>query len=55
MWYRSTFQGDMREFHPDESGALKASAVLMELNVEFSIEQTLTRIYPPKTAKDAPD
>jgi len=51
IWYRSTFQGDMREFHPDELGTLKASAVLVELGVDFLIEQTLTRVYPPPKAK----
>jgi hypothetical protein len=48
IWYRSTFRGDMREFHPDDSGTLKASAILVEFKVDFSIEQTLTRIYPPQ-------
>lgn len=55
MWYRSTFQSDRREFYPDDAGVWKARAVLIDLEVDFSIEQTLTRIYPPKTAKDSPD
>jgi len=55
IWYRSTFQGDRREFHPDESGTLKTSTVVMELCAEFSIEQTLTKVYPPKTPKYVAD
>ncbi|HSA96616.1 MAG TPA: hypothetical protein VLJ16_11220 [Acidobacteriota bacterium] len=55
MWYRSTFQGDRRDFYPDDSGTWKASAVLVDLEVDFLIEQTLTRIYPPKAEKTAPD
>jgi len=53
-WYGSTFQSDLREFHPDETGALKAKAIV-ELGLKYSIEQTLTRIYPPTAARYAPD
>jgi len=55
IWYRSTFQGDSREFHPDELSTLKARAILVELEVDFSIEQTLTKVYPPKTPKCTAD
>ena len=53
-WYGTTFQDDLREFHPDETGALKAK-VVVELGLKYSIDQTLTRIYPPATASHAPD
>jgi hypothetical protein len=54
MWYGSTFQGDLREFHLDETGALKAN-VIVKLGLKYSIEQTLTRVYPPTAVKYAPD
>jgi len=54
MWYGSTFQGDLREFHLDETGALKAN-VIVKLGLKYSIEQTLTRVYPPTAAKYVPD
>jgi hypothetical protein len=44
-WYGSTFQADLREFHPDETGAL-TTKVVIEQGLKYSIEQTLTRIYP---------
>jgi hypothetical protein len=53
-WYGTTFQDDLREFHPDETGALKTK-VVVELGLKYSIEQVLTRIYPPATANHAPD
>jgi hypothetical protein len=53
-WYGTTFQGDLREFHPDETGALKAKAIV-ELGLKYSIEQTLTKVYPPLAARSAPD
>ena len=53
-WYGTTFQDDLREFHLDETGMFKAK-VVVELGLKYSIVQTLTRIYPPKAAKDAPD
>jgi hypothetical protein len=53
-WYGSTFQDDLREFHPDEKGALKAK-VVVKLGLKYSIEQTLTKVYPPVTAGFAPD
>ena len=46
-WYGSTFQEDLREFHPDETGAL-TTKVVVELGLKYSIEQTLTRVYPPQ-------
>jgi hypothetical protein len=46
-WYGSTFQPDQREFHPDETGAL-TTKVVIEQGLKYSIEQTLTRIYPPQ-------
>jgi hypothetical protein len=46
-WYGSTFQSDLREFHPDESGALKTKVVI-EQGLKYSIEQTLTKVYPPQ-------
>ena len=46
-WYGSTFQADVREFHPDETGALKAKVVI-EQGLKYSIEQTLTKVYPPQ-------
>jgi hypothetical protein len=54
MWYGSTFQDDLREFHLDETGALKAN-VIVKLGLKYSIEQTLTRVYPPTAVKYAPD
>ena len=53
-WYGSTFQDDLREFHPDETGAL-TTKVVIEQGLKYSIEQTLTKVYPPNTAKYAPD
>jgi hypothetical protein len=61
-WYGSTFQDDLREFHFDETGALKAKVIVelgmkywVELGLKYnalkySIEQTLKRIYPPISA-----
>jgi hypothetical protein len=46
-WYGSTFQADLREFHPDETGALKTK-VIVEQGLKYSIEQTLTKVYPPQ-------
>jgi len=46
-WYGSTFQDGLREFQPDETGALKAK-VVVELGLKYSIDQTLTRVYPPQ-------
>ena len=46
-WYGSTFQADLREFHPDETGALKTKVVI-EQGLKYSIEQTLTKVYPPR-------
>jgi len=53
-WYESTFQPDLREFHLDETGALKTK-VIVEQGLKYSIEQTLTRVYPPTAAKNMPD
>jgi hypothetical protein len=53
-WFGSTFQDDKREFHSDETGALKTK-VIVERGLKYSIEQTLTRIYPPRAAGYAPD
>jgi hypothetical protein len=53
-WYGSTFQEDMREFRFDETGAL-TTKVVIEQGLKYSIEQTLTKVYPPNTAKYAPD
>jgi hypothetical protein len=44
-WYGSTFQADLREFHPDGTGALKTKVVI-EQGLKYSIEQTLTKVYP---------
>jgi hypothetical protein len=52
-WYGSTFQADLREFHPDETGAL-TTKVVIEQGLKYSIEQTLTKVYPPTAAKYAP-
>ena len=46
-WYGSTFQADVREFHPDETGAL-TTKVVIEQGLKYSIEQTLTKAYPPQ-------
>jgi hypothetical protein len=46
-WYGSTFQAGLREFHPDETGALKTKVVI-EQGLKYSIEQTLTKVYPPQ-------
>ena len=46
-WYGSTFQADVREFHPDETGAL-TTKVVIEQGLKYSIEQTLTKVYPPQ-------
>jgi hypothetical protein len=46
-WYGSTFQPGLREFHPDETGALKTKVVI-EQGLKYSIEQTLTKVYPPQ-------
>jgi hypothetical protein len=53
-WYGSTFQDGLREFHSDETGALKAK-VVVELGLKYSIEQTLTKVYPPTKVKNTPD
>jgi len=49
-WYGSTFQADVREFHPDETGALKTKVVI-EQGLKYSIEQTLTKVFPLNKAK----
>ncbi len=49
-WYGSTFQDDLREFNLDESGALTTKAVV-EQGLKYSVEQTLTRVYPPPAEK----
>jgi len=46
-WYGSTFQADLREFHSDETGAL-TTKVVIEQGLKYSIEQTLTKVYPPQ-------
>lgn len=46
-WYGSTFQPDLREFHPDETGAL-STKVVIEQGLKYTIEQTLTKVYPPQ-------
>lgn len=49
-WYGTTFQAGLREFHPDETGAL-TTKVVVEQGLRYSIEQTLTRVYPPTNIK----
>jgi hypothetical protein len=53
-WYGSTFQPDLREFHPDETGAL-TTKVVIEQGLKYSIEQTLTKVYPATGVKYAHD